>query len=213
MNCFDYIKCIWSKLLNVVFMECDRSSHRSFIDFLLLYSILHKQKCRLNAASFSSNSQNEIFVTVKRVNEGARASENIHWEHKNPHKNTIKIIIKPTYLLLVYIHKYLLLFSFSLAQSHSIARAFIQQPQPAPIQSLLVYTHEYICVVPHIFNAIIISFVRNLNRPHEPYKYTCTHARGQNALCVFCVYLSFAVTSVEPRMVGRLFIILILLLF
>lgn len=121
----------------------------------------------------------------------ARARISI-WEHKNPHKNTIKIIIKPTYLLLVYIHKYHSFVSFSLAQSHSIARAFIQQRR---LHQLTRSIHMWVCeccVVPRIFNAIIISFVRNLNRPHGPFN-IYIHTHNGLLYVYFCVSLSFAV--------------------
>lgn len=139
--------------------------HHSLLTFWLLLDILELKQQKMNSYTYilyvcriiSSFTQftlqlNGIFVTVRA---------NIHWEHKNPHKNTIKIIIKPTYLLLVSIHKYLLLILF-----RCVYRA--QSFDGTAIVTAPIHLTVHECV-PDIFNAIIISFVWNLNRPHEPY--------------------------------------------
>ena len=58
VNCFDYIKCIWSKLVECVFVKSDRSSHSvCWFCCCCCFSTLHQVKRRLNGTSSISKSQ------------------------------------------------------------------------------------------------------------------------------------------------------------
>lgn len=94
-------------------------------------------------------------------------------DHKNPHKNNHK-----TDIFTICLHSWISFDCLFISRLRNGSNAGIEIVTRCT-DSLFLFFPACVseCVVPHIFNTIIIPFVRNHNRPHESYQYTHTQNR------------------------------------